>query len=83
MSPRNVVIHAENVSINGFTFDSAIFSSTVYAGKKAYDDITLFSTELEENGIKSVEEVSLRFEIMDPSTYATIDKSDEITFKTK
>lgn len=82
-SDRNVVIQAENVSINGFTFDSAIFSSTVYAGKKAYDDITLFSTELEENGIKSVEEVSLRFQIMDPSTYATIDKSDEITFKAK
>ena len=82
-SDRNVVIHAENVSINGFTFDSAIFSSTVYAGKKAYDDITLFSSELEENGIKSVEEVSLKFKIMDPDNYDTIDKSDEITFKTK
>ena len=82
-SDRNVVIHAENVSINGFTFDSAIFSSTVYAGKKAYDDITLFSTELEENGIKTVEEVSLKFRISDPETYKEIAKSDEITFKTK
>lgn len=82
-SDRNVVIHAENVSINGFTFDAAIFSSTVYAGKKAYDDITLLSSELEENGIKSVEEVSLKFKILDPDSYETIDKSDEITFKTK
>ena len=82
-SDRNVVIHAENVSINGFTFDAAIFSSTVYAGKKAYDDITLLSSELEENGIKSVEEVSLKFKSLDPDSYETIDKSDEITFKTK
>lgn len=82
-SDKNVVIHADNVSINGFTFDSAIFSSTVYAGKKAYDDITLFSTELEENGITSVEEVSLKFRFNDPETYKEIAKSDEITFKTK
>ena len=82
-SDRNVVIHAENVSINGFTFDAAIFSSTVYAGKKAYDDITLLSSELEDNGIKSVEEVSLKFKVLDPDSYETIDKSDEITFKTK
>lgn len=82
-SDKNVVIQADNVSINGFTFDSAIFSSTVYAGKKSYDDITLFSSELEENGIKSVDEVSLKFKIINPNTYDTISKSDEITFKTK
>lgn len=80
---KNVIIQADNVSINGFTFDSAIFSSTVYAGKKSYDDITLFSSELEENGIKSVEEVSLKFKIINPDSYDTISKSDEITFKTK
>ena len=80
---KNVLIQVDNLSVNGFTLSSAIFSSDVYAGKKAYDDITLFSSELEENGIKSVDEVSLRFVIINPDTYDTIDKSDEITFKTK
>lgn len=82
-SDKNVIIQVDNVSINGFTFDAAIFSSTVYAGKKSYDDITLLSSELEENDIKSVDEVSLKFKIINPKNYDTISKSDEITFKTK
>lgn len=80
---KNVIVQADNVSINGFTFDSAIFSATVYAGKKSYDDITLFSSELEENGITSVDEVSLKFKVLDADSYKEIAKSDEITFKTK
>ncbi len=82
-SGRNISIRTDNVSINGFTFDSAIFSSTIYDGKRAYDDITLFSSELEENDIKSVEEVTLTFRIIDPDSYSEIATSDEITFYTK
>lgn len=82
-SDRNVSIQTENVSINGFTFDAALFSSTVYAGKKAYDKMTLLSSELKENGIDSVNEISLKFKIYDPDTYKDIAKSDEITFKAK
>lgn len=80
---KNVLIQVDNLSVNGFTLGSAIFSSDVYAGKKAFDDITLFSSELEENDIKSVEEVTLTFVIINPDTYDTISRSDEITFKTK
>lgn len=75
---RNVVIHAEDFSVNGFTM-TCYFSSTVYAGKKAIDEITLMSSELEENDIKSVDEVSLKFKIM-TEDYDTIAKTDEITF---
>lgn len=82
-SGKNVSIQTENVSINGFTFDAALFSSTVYDGKKAYDSMTLLSSELKENGIDSVNEISLKFKIFDPDTYDEIAKSDEITFKAK
>lgn len=82
-SGRDVTVRADNVSINGFTFDSAYFSTTVYDGKKVYDDMTLFSSELEANDIKNIEEVSLTFEIYDPDSYSTITESDEITFYTK
>ena len=61
---KNMIIQAEDVSINGFTVTS-LFSCTVYANRKAYDDITLLSSDLEKNGITSVDEVSLKFEIMD------------------
>lgn len=82
-SGKNVSIQTENVSINGFTFDAALFSSTVYDGKKAYDKMTLMSSELKENGIESVNEISLKFKIFDPDTFKDIAKSDEITFKAK
>ncbi len=81
-SGRNVLVQADNLSVNGFTID-ALFSCTVYDGKMAYDDITLFSTDLEENDIKTVEEISLEFKIIDPDSYNTLTQTDEITFYTK
>ncbi len=81
-SDENVMIQTDNFSINGYTLD-AYFSSTVYAGKKAYDSITVFSTDLEENDITSVDEVSLTFKFINPDTYSTISESDEITFAAK
>ena len=82
-SNKNVTVQASNVSINGFTFDAALFSSTVYAGKKSYSNMTLLSSELEQNGIKSVDEISLKFKILDEKTFKDIAKSDVIKFKTK
>lgn len=82
-SGNNVVIHVDHLSVNGFTFDTAIFSATVYDGKKSYDNITLLSSELEENDIESVDEISLVFRIIDSDSYSTIAESDEITFQAK
>ena len=56
------------------------FSTTVYDGKKSIDDITIFSSDLEENGIESIEDVELKFHIYDANTYSTITDSDPITF---
>ena len=33
-----------------------LFSTTVYDGKKSLDDITIFSSDLEENGIEMIAE---------------------------
>jgi len=78
-SGKNVTISAEDVSVNGFMID-AYMSSTIYDGKMAIDDITIFSSDLEDNGIESIEDVELKFEIYDEETYETIDTSDVITF---
>ena len=50
------------MSVNGFML-SPFFSTTVYDGKKAINDITVFSSDLEENGIETIEEVELKFNI--------------------
>lgn len=62
-SGKNKVIQCDDMSINGFMV-TPYFSSTVYDGKKAIDDITLMSTELEENNITSVDDIELKFRIM-------------------
>ena len=78
-SGRNVGISVDDMSVDGFML-TPYFSTTVYDGKKAVDDITLMSSELEENGITSIGEVELKFHIYDSDSYDTIADSDPITF---
>ena len=59
---------------------SPLFSTTVYDGKMSIDDITIFSSELEENDIETIETVELKFHIYDADTYSTIADSERITF---
>lgn len=78
-SGKNVGISVDDMSINGFMM-SPFFSTTVYDGKKSIDDITVFSSDLEENGIEAIEEVELKFHIYDADSYSTISDSEPITF---
>lgn len=75
----NVGISVDDMSINGFMMNP-LYSTTVYNGKKSIDDITIFSSDLEENGIETIEEVELKFHIYNADTYQTIADSDPITF---
>lgn len=81
-SGKNVGISVEEMSINGFMIDP-VFTTTVYDEKMSLDDITIFSSDLEENGIESIEEVELKFHIYDADSYSTIAESDAITFSAK
>lgn len=75
---RNVGISVEEMSVNGFMMDP-FFSTMVYDGKKSLDEITIFSSDLEENDIESIEEIELKFHIYDTETYDTITDSNPIT----
>ena len=78
-SGQNVGISVDDMSINGFMM-SPFFSTTVYNGKKSIDDITIFSQDLEDNGIDSIDQVELKFHIYNADSYSTIADSDPITF---
>ncbi len=78
-SGKNISISVNEMSINGFMMDP-LFTTTIYDGKKAYEDITIFAEDLTANGIESIEEVELRFHIYDAATYETIADSEDITF---
>ena len=78
-SGQNVGINVDNMSINGYMM-TPLFSTTVYDGKKAIDDITILSSDLEANGITSVDQVEIKFHIYNAESYDTIADSDAITF---
>lgn len=81
-SGRNIGINCDNMSINGF-MTTPYFSCTVYDGKKAVNDITIFSTELEENGIESIDDIEVNFHIYDADSYSTICDTGAIAFSAK
>ena len=49
-----------------------MFSATVNAGKKIYDTITFFNSDLDKNEITDIKEVELKFDIFDPDTWEDI-----------
>ena len=78
-SGKNIGISVEEMSINGFMMEP-LFTTTVYDGKMALDEITIFSEDLVTNGIETIEDVELRFHIYDEKTYEAIADSEVITF---
>lgn len=78
-SGKNIGISVDDMSINGFMM-SPFFSTTIYDGKKSINEITIFSSDLEENGIETIENVELKFHIYNADSYDTIADSNPITF---
>lgn len=76
---RNIVVTTDDLSVNGFMVTGFLYQS-VRPGKKAIESIILSSSDLEDNGIESIEELSLSFEVYDEDTYHTIIKTDEMSF---
>lgn len=79
---QNITVSCDDISINGYMV-SGLLASTVYSGKYAIDDITIFSGELEGNGITSIDTVELKFRIYDSETFKTIVNTEPIQFSTK
>ena len=77
-SGRNIIVQCDDMSINGFMM-TPYFSANVYDGKKAIDDITLMSSELESNNIQSIDDIELKFKIIDEN-FSTIAESSTISF---
>ena len=78
----NVTISCDDMSINGYMV-TPFFSSTVYSGKYAIDEITISNTDLEENDITGIENFALKFRMYDSDTYEDIVTTDELSFTVK
>lgn len=80
-SEDDIVVQADNVSVNGFTI-SEFMSSDVVAGTVCYADMTVLESSLEENDIDEIEEVSFTLKMLDPETFDTIVETEELTVYT-
>lgn len=80
-SQSNIIVQCDDVSVNGYMV-SALLSEDVYAGKKAFTDITLLQSDLDENGITDIETIETSFSILDQD-FNTIAESGKVSFSTK
>ncbi len=78
---KNIGVQCNSIVVNNYMI-SDIFSSTVAAGKKINDTITLLSSNLEEAGIETISEVNISFNVFDSDSYDTLFDTDEISIKT-
>ena len=79
---KDVTVQTRDVSVNGFMVE-AVFSCDVVAGKRAVDTITFMESDLEENGITTIENVELSFHVFDFDDWETIVDTEivNITFE--
>lgn len=75
---QNIIVQNEDIAINGFMVTS-VLSQDVYAGKKAIADITLFESDLESNGITSIDDVETTFKILSED-FDEIANSGKVSF---
>ena len=76
-SDKNTAISINEVSVNGFMVDT-YFSADLEANKKTYKDIVLYKESLDENEIKTVENIEFKIRIKDTDNWDTIILTDPI-----
>lgn len=74
-----ITVQERDMSINDIMI-SGVFSPTVAAGKTANDEISIFTSDLEENSITQIENVELKFLVFNDDTLDTILESQVIAF---
>lgn len=79
-SDKSITVQATDVSINGFMVDPA-FSCEVNTGKRAFDTITFFESDLEKNGITDITEIELKFHIFETESGNDIKDTESIIIK--
>jgi hypothetical protein len=76
---KNISVGCDSMSINGFMVDP-YFSSVVYDGKKAIAPMYIYDTDLEANGITSIDEIEVSYVVYDDASYDTLFESELVYF---
>lgn len=79
---RNISVDCDELSVNDYMV-STLSVITVYQNKYTFDDVTVFSTDLEENGITEINKMEMKFHIYDSDTYTTIVDTPAVVYEVK
>lgn len=74
---KYIEVYTEDEYVNGVEMD-AVFACPIAPGKRAVDGVVFFESDLEENKITTIEEVSLYFYITDNDTCETIVNTEPV-----
>lgn len=75
-----ITIQARDVSINGFMIDPT-FSSKVMPGKKIYDELSFFESDLKDNDIADITEIELKFLVFNSDSWKDIFETKILNIK--
>jgi len=78
---QNITVGCNSLVVNDYMV-SNLFASTVAAGKKANDELTFYSSDLESAGITQIEEIEVSFNVYNSDTYDDIFDTDIVKIRT-
>lgn len=79
-SDKEWTVQCEEFAINGITVDP-ILSSRLPAGTRVHDDITVYTEELTENNIETIDTLTVSFRIIDFNDWSTSYTAQSVTIK--
>lgn len=80
-SEYNLTVQCRNSSVNGYMVDTLI-SCTVASGKKANDELTIYSSSLEMCGIETIADIEFSFHVFSSDSWERFLDSEPISIKT-
>ncbi|MBO5867684.1 MAG: hypothetical protein J6Q54_02095 [Oscillospiraceae bacterium] len=81
-SSKNILATVDSVSVNGYMMSAASLYAEVAAGKKANEEISFMSSELEQAGIETIAKMQFYISISDAETWGDIAKSELLVLNT-
>lgn len=76
-SEQPILVNVQDFSANGMMMN-AMFATQVTPGKKSNDELTIYASTLEENGVTAVESVEFSLMVFNDDTLDTIVETDLI-----
>ena len=76
-SEQPILVNVQDFSANGMMMN-AMFANQVTPGKKSNDELTIYASTLEENGVTAVESVEFSLVVFNDDTLDTIVETDLI-----